>query len=300
MSEKAIKKAGEIIKSKTAAENMGAGVTLSLIDSEGYPTTSTISIAKADGIRRLTFVTGLDSNKAKRIKECSRASVCIFCDDYEKTGGYNITLVGTIEILTDPETKKEMWYDGLAEHFNGPTDPQCCVLSFTTHRYNLFVDEEEVTGTFSQSESTCSPNKNATPSIELLLAFNRQCEEAIELYKKAFGAELTYLGRYSEADPQDRPPVYDAEKDANMIFHAQMKLGSQNILLCDNLDDSLPGGGMTHPVALFKTTDEVKAAYEILADGATNITPPTKTTYCKCCASLTDKFGVYWDLMTDN
>ena len=51
MSEKAIAKAEEIIKSKTAAENMGVGVTLSLLDSEGYPTTSTLSISKAEGIR---------------------------------------------------------------------------------------------------------------------------------------------------------------------------------------------------------------------------------------------------------
>jgi len=152
MSKEAIAKAEEIVKSKTAAENMGAGVTLSLLDHEGYPTTSTLSISKADGIRQITFAGSLDSNKAKRAKENSRASVCIFDDDYEGGAYYNITLVGDIEVVTDPQAKKDTWYEGLENHFpnGGLDDPNYCVLKFTTKRYNLWVDveAEETTGSF--------------------------------------------------------------------------------------------------------------------------------------------------------
>jgi general stress protein 26 len=49
--------------------------------------------------------------------------------------------------LTDPDVKKEMWYGGLANHFNGPEDPNYCVLRFKTQRYNLLVDWKEATGT---------------------------------------------------------------------------------------------------------------------------------------------------------
>jgi len=156
MSEKAIAKAEEIVKSKTAEVNMGVGVTLSLIDHEGYPTTSTLSIAKADGIRELTFGGSLSSNKVKRIKANSHASVCIFDDDYEGGSYYNITLVGDIEIVTNPAVKQETWYEGLEEHFpnGGVNDPDYCVLMFTTKRFNLWVDVEgeEISGTF---ERTC-------------------------------------------------------------------------------------------------------------------------------------------------
>ena len=152
MSKNAIIKAEEIIKSKTAAKNMGAGVTLSLLDHEGYPTTSTLSISKADGIRQITFAGGLDSNKVKRAKEDSRASVCIFDDNYEGGSYYNITLVGDIEVVTDDEMKKETWYAGLEAHFpnGGLDDPSYCVLKFTTKRYNLWVnvEEEETVGSF--------------------------------------------------------------------------------------------------------------------------------------------------------
>ena len=152
MSEKAIKKAEEIIKSKsTEGENIGTGVALSLIDSEGYPTTSCVSISKANGIREILFGIGLNSNRARRAKECSRASICVFDDDYEGGSYFNITLVGDVEILTDTETKEKVWSDEMyGEHFTqGIIDPDFAVLSFTTKRYNLWVDMgEEVSGNF--------------------------------------------------------------------------------------------------------------------------------------------------------
>jgi len=152
MSQKSITRAEELIKSKTAEVNMGVGVTLSLLDYEGYPTTSTLSISKADGLRQITFAGSLDSNKVKRAKENSRASVCIFDDNYEGGAYYNITLVGDIEVVTDTKVKKETWYQGLEEHFpnGGLNDPNYCVLKFTTKRYNLWVDmeEEETAGSF--------------------------------------------------------------------------------------------------------------------------------------------------------
>ena len=139
MNEKIIARAGEIIASKTGGGNDGYCV-LALIGKDGFPSASTISVSKADGISVITFCTGLSGRKPERIAACSRASVC-FC-----AADYNITLVGTIEILTDPEIKKDMWYDGLENHFSGPEDPEYCVLRFKTNRYNLLVDWKEAHG----------------------------------------------------------------------------------------------------------------------------------------------------------
>lgn len=147
MNEKVIKKAGEIVKKATGEFTYCA---LGLIDKQGYPTVSTITASKADGINWITFCTGLGSPKTKRIQRCNRASVCFHGPDY------NITLVGTIEILTDPDIKKTMWYEGLANHFNGPEDPNYCVLLFTTQRYNLWVDNTEDSGTTITSYATYS------------------------------------------------------------------------------------------------------------------------------------------------
>lgn len=140
MNDKVIAGAEEIIKRKSIGGNKGY-CTLAIIGTDGYPTASTISISKSDGIRWLTFCTGIGPGKVERIKKCNLASVCINSDEY------NITLVGTIEVLTDPDIKKEMWYDGLENHFSGPDDPGYCVLRFRTERYNLLVDWEATCGT---------------------------------------------------------------------------------------------------------------------------------------------------------
>lgn len=137
MNHEIIEKAGDIIKKNTG---MDAYCTLALIDSDGYPTASTITPSQSEGINWVTFCTGLGSNKVKKIENCNRASVCLNAADY------NITLVGSIEVLTDPETKKDMWYSGLENHFSGPEDPKFCVLRFNTERYGLLIDWEEIHG----------------------------------------------------------------------------------------------------------------------------------------------------------
>jgi len=142
MNQEIIQKASEIIKKSEATGGYnGQYCTLAVIDSEGYPTASTITVSKSDGIHWLTFCTSLQSDKAKRIEKCNRASVC-----FNAGGAYNLTLVGTIEIETCPEVKKEMWYTGLENHYSGAADPNFCVLRFKTKRYNLMVDWQETQG----------------------------------------------------------------------------------------------------------------------------------------------------------
>ena len=143
MSQQAIKKAEEIIAFQTVKNGKFAGefCSLVLLDHEGYPTASVLTAAASDGIKAVYFATGTDSNKYKRAKANSKASV------HYGTGEHSITLVGEIEILTDEASKKKFWYDGLAEHFpQGATAPNYVVLKFTTKRYMLFVDWEETEG----------------------------------------------------------------------------------------------------------------------------------------------------------
>jgi len=145
MNREIIKKAEEVIASK--ANYVGGGMegyaVLALIDESGSPTASALTIAKADGIKWLTFATSPDSNKAARIAKCNRASVCIASSEY------NITLVGSVEIVTDAEMKKATWFEPMSCMWSGPDDPNFYVLRFNTERYNLFFadDDSEATGT---------------------------------------------------------------------------------------------------------------------------------------------------------
>ena len=136
MDQKIIEKASEFISKN------GLGCIMAVIDFDGYPTASTISVSKNDGIKCLTFCTKLDSIKVKRITKCNLASVCISSSETF----WNITLVGKIEVITDPQIKKEMWYEGLEHHFTGYEDKNYCVLKFVTERYKFFIDNEGIEG----------------------------------------------------------------------------------------------------------------------------------------------------------
>jgi general stress protein 26 len=132
MHEEIIQRAGEIVAQSSYCA-------LALIDTDGYPAVSTITPSKTDGIKWIAMCTGFGP-RTDRINKCSRAGLCFNAMDY------NISLVGTVEIVTDPDVKREMWYDGLQNHFNGPEDPRFCVLLFKTERYNLLVDWKEAKG----------------------------------------------------------------------------------------------------------------------------------------------------------
>ena len=113
--------------------------TISLIDRSGYPTSSTITASKSDGIRYIWFGTSLDSDKVRRINKKPRASICF------NDANTNISLVGDIEVLTDIETKKDVIYKDITEMFEkGIDDPNLCVLKFTAKRFNIsFSDTDE-------------------------------------------------------------------------------------------------------------------------------------------------------------
>jgi len=100
-------------------------------------------IVCADGINQLTFSIVRGQNKANRAAANNRASVCLSSDDY------NITLIGDVEILTDPASKEENWIPGWSDrHFKAVDNDDYLVLRFTAKRYSLFVDYEQVYGEF--------------------------------------------------------------------------------------------------------------------------------------------------------
>ena len=288
MNQEVITRASEIINAKTGyiGNGMEGYAVVALHDENGDIALTTKTIASADGIRWLAFNTHSSRNALKRIAKNNRGSVCISSSEY------HISLVGTFEILTDSETKKANFFEPMCGYLTGADDPHHKVIRFTTERYNLYiVDTGEAEGALK------TPAENPAPKIEPMLQFNGQCADAIELYKKAFGAELAYLGTYASANPKDLPPKYNPANDANLVYHAQLMIGSQRVMLCDNLFNDQPAGHTVYPVIQFKTAARVMAAYEILKDGAAIVGPPAATTYSECCCSLVDKFGIFWDLM---
>ena len=130
MNVKMFEKANEILK-KTA------NVFLGVIDENGYPVVMSMSLINPENISEIFLSTTLDSNKSKSLQNNNKASICY------NTSSDNITLVGEAEILTDQESKSKCWQNWFIEVYQGgETDPNYCIIKFTTQRASLYIDDE--------------------------------------------------------------------------------------------------------------------------------------------------------------
>jgi len=145
----------------------------------------------------------------------------------------------------------------------------------------------------SESEKRTGESMIVTPNLH----FRGQCEQAIRLYEAAFGAVTRVFLRNSDADPQDANS--DDKSPLNLVYHAEILIGNQRIILSDSACNETSQGS---PMSLVITLDdaaEVRRAYDVLSDGATLIHPMHSTTYSSCFVSLVDRFGMRWELMTE-
>jgi|GEM_PF-131232 len=304
MNQEIVKRAEQVIASKAnyvAGDGVDAGmygyVTLSLIDENGYPTSSTLTIARADGINWITFATSMDSNKAMRAAKCNRASVCLASSEY------NISLVGKIEVVDNPECKKASWCDVMdgGPHWSGYDDPNFCVLCFTTERYNLyFADDDSVAvGTLSEPEGANCEKQKIVP----IMCYSGQANQAMELYVKAFGAKVLEKLTYADMHPADLGEKLKGEH-RDYIAYSEILIGNQTLSLGDDSDaaeNRKEVSGNSYLVDLlvhFDSDKELKAAYELLSDGGTITVPLMSQTYCSLTCALIDKFGGRWQLMS--
>lgn len=124
------------------------------------------------------------------------------------------------------------------------------------------------------------------------------CEEAIMLYQKAFNARIGCLLRYSDAEKNDWNKELEAEQ-LKYIYHAEIYIDNQRIMMCDNLDVDLIKNTTLSLTVTFDTKEEVMKAYEIMKDGSEIIYPIKSTTYSSCMVVFIDKFGFRWGLMTE-
>ncbi|HHY22772.1 MAG TPA: VOC family protein [Clostridiaceae bacterium] len=132
-----------------------------------------------------------------------------------------------------------------------------------------------------------------TPNFHFL----GNCMEGIELYKKVFSAKILCVLKNKDANPIDY--TLDA-KYSEHVYHAEIMIGETRIIMSDITEDKehTPGNSLSL-VVTFDTADEVKKAYSLFKDDAVIATPMESTTYSSCFVSLIDRFGMRWELMTE-
>jgi PhnB protein len=129
--------------------------------------------------------------------------------------------------------------------------------------------------------------------VQPYLNFNGRCEEALEFYKKAVGAQVQMMMRFKEAPPSpDHKPAPGTE---NKIMHSCMRIGESNVMAsdgyCNGATAKFEGVSLTLNPA---TEPEAQKFFQALSTGGQVQVPLTKTFFSPAFGVLTDPFGVTW------
>lgn len=129
--------------------------------------------------------------------------------------------------------------------------------------------------------------------LESYLFFNGRCEEAIEFYERALGAEVLMLMRNKES-PEPAPPGMLPPGSENKVMHATIRVGSSNLMLSDGRCDGKPvfnGFSLSLDAA---SVAEAERLFAALADGGAVQMPLAKTFWSPKFGMVADRFGVGW------
>jgi PhnB protein len=132
-------------------------------------------------------------------------------------------------------------------------------------------------------------------TITPYLFFGGRCEEALEFYRKALGAEVEMLMRYDES-PTPPPPGMLAPGFEKKIMHAAFRILGVPLMASDGRDDTSKFGGMRLALAV-PTEADARRAFDALSDGGSVEMPLAKTFGSPCFGLLTDRFGLGWMVM---
>jgi PhnB protein len=129
-------------------------------------------------------------------------------------------------------------------------------------------------------------------TITPYLTFAGRCEEALEFYKKALGAEVEMLMRFNES-PDPTPPGMLQAGFEKKIMHASFRVRGALLMASDGCDDKAKFGGFSLSLALPNEAD-ARRAFAALADGGNVTMPIGKTFWSPCFGMVTDRFGLHW------
>jgi PhnB protein len=127
--------------------------------------------------------------------------------------------------------------------------------------------------------------------VQPYVFFDGRCEEAVEFYRHALGAEVKMLMRFKEAPI---PPGMISPGSENKVIHATLRIGETEVLVSDGRclgKPSFQGFALSITVANEAEADRVFAA---LAEGGEVQMPLGKTFFSPRFGMVADRFGVSW------
>jgi PhnB protein len=126
--------------------------------------------------------------------------------------------------------------------------------------------------------------------VQPYLNFSGRCDEALEFYTKAIGAEVEVLMRWKDCPDKS----LCSEGNEQKVMHARVRVGNARLMASDGRNSGQPNFA---GIMLSLSTDSESDAHKLfagLAEGGKVQMPLGKTFFSPCFGMVMDKFGVGW------
>lgn len=129
--------------------------------------------------------------------------------------------------------------------------------------------------------------------VQPYLFFDGRCEEALEFYRKALGAEVKMMMRFKESP--EPPAAGCGPVSGESIMHACFQIGDTEVMASDGM--AAAGKPEFKGFSLSLTApsdDEAQRLFKALGDGGQVQMPMAKTFFASSFGMVADRFGVSW------
>jgi PhnB protein len=138
--------------------------------------------------------------------------------------------------------------------------------------------------------------KECTMQVQSYLFFEGRCQEAIDFYRQALGANVVMQVPYKDSPvPTGQPP-----EAGDKVMHACLRIGETEVFMSDGRCSGTPAfQGFALSLALPNDAEAARVFAALAEDGAVNV-PLGKTFFASSFGMVNDRFGVSWMVMVQS
>jgi PhnB protein len=129
--------------------------------------------------------------------------------------------------------------------------------------------------------------------VQLHVVFEGRCQEAIEFYRKALGAEVSFMMKFKDM-PGPHPPGAIPPGSEDKVMHASVRIGESTVLMSDGRCTGQAGFQGIQLALQVKDTATADRLFVALSNGGTVQMPIGTTFWSPRFGMVADRFGVSW------
>lgn len=134
--------------------------------------------------------------------------------------------------------------------------------------------------------------------VQPYLFFGGRCQEAIDFYRSALGAEVKMLMLFRDspeaAARETLPPGFE-----DKVMHSELQIGATSLMASDGCQEGTNFGGFALSISVPAEADADRM-FAALVEGGSVQMALQKTFWSPRFGVLTDRFGVSWMINTED